>query len=310
MTRTQRIPSLFKRTAQVTGALVGLGAVALALFVWNGQRTTERDIAAHHQRVVNAPPALQAASTQTLATLPAPVHRYLATTFGDALTQPGGIQPVVMHNDMEGQFRRPLTNDFNFTTASQTANSATPALMFDANTPMLGVLWARAYDAYVNGKMEMKAKVVSTVEVVHEDEFTSPELNLISLRRWLLESPTYPHALLPGGQVTWEAIDNNSARAVAHLGDQHIGVIARFSPEGDLISMEAEKDGDLTTPYHGSGEHVARSDWQDVQGVRVPMGFRISRMAGGKIYPFWEGRITQLKFSPLSDTLAGASVAH
>ncbi len=310
MSRARRHPSLFKRSAQVTGTVLGLGVVALAALVWNGQRETERDIAAHHQRVTQAQRATQATNPQTLAALPAPVQRYLAFTFGDALNQTGGIQPVVMHNNMEGQFRRPLTEDFNFTTASQTANSATPALMFDANTPMLGVLWARAYDAYVNGKMEMKAKVVSTVEVVHEDEFTSPELNLISLRRWLLESPTYPHALLPGGQVTWEAIDDHSARAVAHLGEQHIGVIARFSPEGAMISMEAETDGDLTTPYHGSGEHVARSDWQEIQGVRVPMGFRISRMAAGKIYPFWEGRITHLQFDPLGESMNTTSAAH
>ena len=69
----------------------------------------------------------------------------------------------------------------------------TPALVFSATTPIVPGVWARAYDAYVDGRMDMKAKVLSAVAVVNES--SSPELDRISLRRWLLESALYPAAL-------------------------------------------------------------------------------------------------------------------
>lgn len=273
----------------------------LFAWLWMAARSTQHEIDGFRAAALEAARTSHASAPSAaadLAALPPPVQRYLRFAFPDLKA---AIPHTLLQVEMEGQFRRPLTQDFNATTARQIASSATPALVFDATTPIMGVLWARAFDGYVNGRMEMRAKLLSAIEVVHENEFSSPELNRISLRRWLMESATYPQALLPGGHVTWEAIDDQSARAVAHLGDLHIGVIARFAPSGEMLSMEAETDGDLATPYHGSGEHVARSDYQLVQGVKVPMAFVFSRAAGGQVHPFWKGRITHLRFDAPSE---------
>ena len=283
----------------VLAVLLLSGAAYLGWMANGTQREIDGFRAAALTAAVAAPRSPDT-SDAALAALPPPVQRYLRFAFPD----PSAARHVVMRVEMEGQFRRPLTESFNPTTAQQMASSATPALVFDATTPIMGVLWARAFDGYVNGRMEMRAKLLSAVEVVHENEFSSPALNLISLRRWLMESATYPQALLPGGHVTWEAIDEHSARAVARLGEQRIGVIARFSPSGEMLGMEAETDGDLNTPYHGSGEHVARSDYRLMQGVRVPMAFTFSRAAGGQVHPFWKGRVTRLQFSSPDEVAA------
>ncbi|MFV0386721.1 DUF6920 family protein [Paracoccus sp. (in: a-proteobacteria)] len=277
----------FRFLAIVAVTLIVAGA---AFIGWSSFRT-EADIDGFAARVTEIGLAHPAATPDPtrMAELPEPVRRYFDFVFT------GPVPPhTVMHLEAEGQFRRPLTETFNPTTAEQTIAVAEPALMFAATTPVLPGIWARAYDFFANGQMEMKAKVMSTLTVVDERE--TPELNRISLRRWLLESALYPQGLLPGGPVTWEAIDNDTARATVSADGLSASLIARFDAEGRMTEMFAEEDGDLTTPYHGSGEHVARGDYRPVGTQMIPHDFAISRKSGERLLPFWQGRITVIGF--------------
>ncbi len=264
--------------------------VAVGIVLFQSQRT-ERDIDAFEARVASLGTAAPgpAFNASAIARLPEPVQRYFKFTFPDQ--SPGHS---VVRLSAEGDFRRPLTETFHPTTAEQVIAIGVPALMFSATTPVFPGVWARAYDFFADGEMEMKAKILSTLTVVNEPG--TPELNRISLRRWLLESALYPQALLPGGVVTWQPVDSNSARAVISLGDMRATMVAHFDSEGRMFQMVAEEEGDLSTPYHGSGEHVTRSDYQLVGGQMIPMRFTISRASGGKIYPFWDGRISSISY--------------
>ncbi len=195
--------------------------------------------------------------------------------------------------NLEGDFRRPLRESFAPTTATQVIAVNEPALIFAATTPIANILWARAYDAYVDGNMDMRAKIVSAITVVNEN---SASLNQTSLQRWLLESPLYPMALLPGGHVTWEAIDLNKAKAIVKFRGIQAELIATFREDGSLQQFQAAHDGDLTTPYHGAGEYVLREDYQQVQGIMIPHKFTIARYANHTLYPFWRGHIKSIRF--------------
>jgi hypothetical protein len=276
------------RTAAFT---LAAGLAALGGTVAISAHLTERDIATFETRVATLAQTQPAPAWDPagLSALPEPVQRYLRFAF------PDGAPPyTAVHLSASGQFRRPQTEGFNTTTARQVIAAGVPALMFSATTPVLPGVWARAYDFFADGQMEMKAKILSTLTVVDEKE--TPTLNEISLRRWLLESALYPAALLPGGPVRWEAIDDRSARAIVRWGGMQASLVAHFAPDGHMTHMQSEADGDLNTPYHGSGEHVARSDYQRVGGQMIPMAFTISRMAGGQLYPFWRGRVDSIRF--------------
>lgn len=222
-------------------------------------------------------------------TVPPPVAKFFEFVFRKA---PRPILYTAM--EMEGDFRRPLTEDFHYTTASQTISPGWPALVFDARINIFPGVWARAYDAFIDGRMEMQAKVLSALTVV--DEKDVPALNKSSLRRWLLESPLYPVALLPGGPVRWEPIDERQARVVANAYGLEASLIAEFDSDGRLIALMAEEDGDLTTPWHGSGEYVHRDDYQLIQGMMIPMEFTIARASAGEVFPFWKGRIVSIEY--------------
>jgi len=271
---------------------LGLGvlaatALAGATLIWFARDTRAEINAMEAALMARAVPV----GVVPVADLPEPVVRYFAYTF------PGGVPETPRHAviEMAGQFRRPMTTGFAPTTARQVASLRQPDLVFSADTPILGVMWAIAFDSYIDGRMMMEARVLSALTVMQEE--ANPVLDVISLRRWLLESPVFPMALLPGGPVTWEAVDDSHALAVVRAQDIEARLLATFDDSGALVAFDATEPGDLTTPYHGSGERVTRGDVQLVQGVRVPMAFEISRVgASGVAEPFWTGRITSLAF--------------
>jgi hypothetical protein len=281
---TMNIKHIFAGTALFATALLGVS-------LWLASSATEHEISEHRSHVQRIAPPLSGGlpDPSVLATLPEPVQRFVKFTF------PNGTVPAGRYVELQmaGEFRRPKTSDFSPTTATQTIAMGTPAMLFVATTPIIPGVWARAYDAYVDGHMVMKAKVLSAVSVV--DEKSSPVLDQISLRRWLLESSFYPVALMPGGLVHWEPVDKDRARAVVVFRGLRASLLGSFDTEGRLIRFDAEADGDLTTPYHGSGEHVERSDYQLVGGMMVPMRFTVARAAGGKLFPFWSGRVKSYK---------------
>jgi hypothetical protein len=276
------------RLVRIVGLLLAGLVLAMAVVAVWSQANMEAAITAWRDRVTEI--ALATPSSRpdpdALAALPDPVRRYIAFTFPNG--PPDRTASVSI--TMEGDFRRPGASAFEPTTAHQVAAAGTPAFVFDATTPILAGVWARGYDAFVDGEMDMKARILSTLTVVDYTE--SPELNRISLRRWLIESPLYPMALLPGGPVTWEPIDDRHARAAVTWGGMEAALVATFRDDGALVAFRAEEDGDLSTPYHGSGEVATRDDFRVVEGVRLPHAFTIARAAGGETYPFWRGQVT------------------
>lgn len=276
--------TILQRIAFVLCTVLALLAATVAANSWQ----TRQHLASLHAQVQPLARAT-APVTDIPSALPEPVARYARFALPD-----GVPAASTAHISMAGDFRRPLKTDFSPTTATQTASLTVPALMFSATTPIVPGVWATAYDAYLNGRMEMRAKVLDTLTVV--DELPTPALDRITLRRWLLEAPTYPPALLHSPFVHWEAVSSQQARVVASYQGSTASMLVTFGTDGAIATMQAEADGDLTTPYHGSGEHVTRSDYRLVQGMRVPHRFVISRAAQDKVYPFWRGQITAIAF--------------
>lgn len=283
---------IVKKISLTTAAL----SLLVGVFMTYSWIRTEADIREHRKQVAaiavaNPSPSYDAAKIKML---PEPVKRY----FEFALQ--GDHHPIrLVEMSMEGDFRRPRTKGFAPATAEQTIAAGVPAFIFSGTTPILPGIRARMYDAFANLRMEMKAKILSTFTVVHEKE--TPALNQTSLRRWLMESSLFPTAMLPGGPVSWEPMDSTRARATVSADGLKASLVATFRADGSLERLDAEGDGDLTAPYHGSGEHVLRGDYRLISGMMIPHTFTIARAAGGEIFPFWKGRITSIKIDAFKD---------
>lgn len=59
--------------------------------------------------------------------------------------------------------------------------------------------------------------------------------------------------------------------------------------------MSVDDDSDLSTPDHGSGEHVSRDHYRPVDGMMISIVLS-SRDARGRRYPFRDGRLPRIRF--------------
>lgn len=243
-------------------------------------------------RVLRTAQAAPAAPMALPLDLPAPVRRYFDFTFQDG--PPRALRAVRLIE--EGRFRRPGATGWSSMTVEQYVSAADPAFVFTGTTPLLPGIEARAMDAYVDGRMEMKVKVLSAVTVVDEE---GGVLDTTSLMRFFIEAPLFPSALLPGPHLRWEALSEDQARAVVLARGEPIGAyVVTFADDGRLVEMASEADGDPTTAgrFHGAGEVGRRADYRAVDGVMVPHAFTLARRFGGRVEPFWEGTVTRIDF--------------
>lgn len=277
-------------TAAAVALALATGAAVMAYAAADYHAGIDADIRAVFA-VAAERPALPV-TAEELAALPEPVRRYLDFAFQGEPRRLRSLSVV-----QQGDFRRPGQTGWERMTAEQYVAATEPAFVFSGATQVLPGVTARAMDAYVDGRMRMRAKVFSAITVMAED---GGALDRVSLMRFVIESALFPSALLPGEHLRWEAMDETRARAVVLAAGEAIGAyVVTFDPaSGALVRMESEAEGDPATAgrFHGAGEVVERSDYRAVEGVMVPHRFTLARRLGGDVQPFWKGEVTQIAF--------------
>jgi len=126
----------------------------------------------------------------------------------------------------------------------------------------------------------------------------SPELNEAELLRYLAKAVWYPTALLPGEGVTWEPIDDSTARATIEHGDVSASLEFSFDEDDEVTRVYAEErhrrvdDGFEPTPWSGYWY-----DYQTRNGMRVPMaGEVVWHLPDGDLNA-WRGRVTGISYN-------------
>ena len=93
-------------------------------------------------------------------------------------------------------------------------------------------------DSYYIGKGNLQIKLLGKIKIVDDK---SEEIYKSELLRWLSEAPWYPTALLPSKELTWEEIDDKSAKAILSDSGLKVEGIFHFNDEGQIIKFEAER---------------------------------------------------------------------
>jgi hypothetical protein len=112
-----------------------------------------------------------------------------------------------------------------------------------------------------------------------------------------------PSSLLPGGHVTWEAVDDTTARATVSY--------AAYSQSVEL-TIEADGRPSRVVIQRWSNENLARlfreqpfggylSDFQEVNGYRLPTRVEGGNLIGTEDYfPFYKAIVREIRFPQLS----------
>lgn len=220
--------------------------------------------------------------------LPEPVRNYFLRAL-----EPG--QPLVQGVKMRhsGRFRMGESKWVRFT-SEQHVNPMAPGFIWNARIRMFPGMDIHVCDAFVRGAGILKARLLGAIPVMEEPP--SPELDQGELLRFVAESVWYPTAILPSSRVSWEAVDNRSARVHVRLGDLQVKLIFRFGADHLVQSVYCadrfRKLGNRMEPTPWEGRFW---NYADRDGIHLPLSAEVAWIIDGQRQPYWQGELEYVK---------------
>lgn len=108
-----------------------------------------------------------------------------------------------------------------------------------------------------------------------------------------------PAALLPGPGVSWEAVDNDTARVTVQRGKLSQAVDVTVDAEGRpvVVSFQRWSNANPDKRYRLQPFGGNLSDFRDVEGFRLPHRVEAGNMFGTEDYfPFFLAEVTAIRF--------------
>jgi hypothetical protein len=230
--------------------------------------------------------------------LPEPVQQYFETAFSGDPHRPRSVRV-----EQEGTLRiggpespwKPFT-------ATHHATVRPPGFVWDATVKFAPFVSVRVRDAFVGG--EGSAHVTLFGAIPLGSETGGPELNEAALQRYLAEAVWYPTALLPENGVSWEGIDEQTARATLECAGTTASLTFHFSTVDD-------DGGDETVVERVHSEHRYRAvdggfeptpwtglwrEYEERGGVYLPTeGEVVWHLSEGDLHA-WRGRVSEVEY--------------
>lgn len=207
------------------GNVLVLAGIVLGASVWAFRKDYRMDSSSAVKRVVSQP--IRIVDEAALGHLPAPVQRYLRSS--GAVGHP---MPRIMHLAFRGDIRSKDGPWMPFTTVQlNTFDPPTRAFWMDAT--MKG-LPTKGYHSYREGKAHMQIKVLGLLPVI---DLVSAELDTAETVTWFNDLCLFAPGALVDERITWEAIDDQHARAsFTHKGIA-ISAVLEFDEADRLVDF-------------------------------------------------------------------------
>ncbi len=276
----------------VAGILVA-AVIVVAISGWLYQRRVQREMA----QMAAVAAAVEDRPAVDLAALPAPVQRYFA--YSGVLTHAPVRLAYVRHG---GTFRAGEAQGWLPITGEEVFSVNPPGFIWKGTIQMVPGMTVTARDYYIESHGNMLIRMLGTVTI---DDATGPAIDKGAMLRYWAEAAWFPTALLPGPQVQWEAIDDNSARLIVSDADRREEMTVVFDAEGRIVTITSAgrqfKSGNVVREAPWGGTY---GDYREVDGLRIPFAAEV-------VWHFPEGDLPYARFSlneVLYDDAAAAAV--
>ena len=157
--------------------------------------------------------------------------------------------------------------------AVQYFDTKRPAFNWSTEVQMMPLVHLAGRDKLTDGQGEMIIKLLSLFNVVNEKN--NEKINSGTMIRYLGEICWFPAVAL-NESITWEQIDELSAKAMLEINGEEVSGIFKFSENGDFTSFEAER-------YYGGGEEATLQRWvveasehSTFDGYRIPTKLNVT----------------------------------
>jgi hypothetical protein len=177
--------------------------------------------------------------------------------------------------------------------AEQYVTTEKPAFLWTVRMNMSSLIKVRGRDKFMDGKGHMLIRMNSLINFVNE---TGEKLSEGSLQRYLGEIVWYP-TMAASPYITWEAIDDHSARArLSYQGTTGSGIFY-FDGNGDFVKFTAMR-------YKGNEPDAKKYPWiitadeyATFDGIRVPVSFGITWELEDGEWTWLKMQIVDLKYN-------------
>lgn len=179
-------------------------------------------------------------------------------------------------------------------TARQYFNCKDPAFIWVTKVNPLPLVYLKGRDKLTNAQGEMLIELLGFFPVVNEGR--NEKINAASMQRYLAELCWFPAAAV-NKHLTWEAIDETSAKAILTLNNKSVSGIFSFTTEGDFHSFEtkrfygSDKDAKLETWY------IEAFDHQVFDGQKIPSTLEVTWKLAEGDFNWLKLEITALEYN-------------
>jgi hypothetical protein len=152
-------------------------------------------------------------------------------------------------------------------TADQYYNVRNPAFVWSTEVDFMPMIKLMGRDIFTNGKGEMLIKLAALLPVAKEGN--NVKINTGAMLRFMAEMTWFPSAAL-NDYISWETVDENSAKASFTIDGETVSGRFTFSDTGEMLSFEAQR-------YYGGGPGATLETWlirtsghTDFNGYKIP----------------------------------------
>ncbi|MCK9580453.1 MAG: hypothetical protein M0Q92_08375 [Methanoregula sp.] len=220
---------------------------------------------------------------------PGPVARYISWALGE------NRQPVACaHIRHAGRIRYGNTGRWMTMGGEGYFSLAVPGFVWHSTISYVPGIWLDAFDYYVDREAGMNINLFSLVPLnnAHTDEIKDG-----SLFRYLAWSPLFPMIYDSSGFITWENIDDLTAKVIIRDKEHLIEAIARFDDRGWIDSIDSCRKTHPETGRPLPGHFASRfSGYTNVNGYHVPLQISSDLILPDGEYACAEFTITSIVF--------------
>jgi len=172
-----------------------------------------------------------------------------------------------------------------------------PGMVWQARLSIAPPLYIRVLDYYRQGDGGLSGSVLGTISVIGATPAT--ELDQGELMTWLAEAVWYPTALLPGNGVSWEAIDDQSARATVDDGHNRVSLDFHFNNSDEVVRVDTKaRAREVEGRYELLPWSCHYRDYETMDGVLTPKeGEVVWHLPTGE-WPYIRARVDSLAYDP------------
>jgi hypothetical protein len=221
----------------LTAAAISIGAATMQKMIDREKQLMLSQVSAGMDKPVD---------TKKPANLPVPVQRWLKQS--GAMERP--MIKTVWLAQKALMKMKPGQEKWHNARAEQWVTTEKPAFLWKVNMDMSPVMKITGRDKFVSGRGEMLIRMNGLINLV---DAHGPKMDEGTLQRFLGEMVWYPSAALHN-YITWEALDENSARATMQVNGTSGSGVFTFDAQGNFRSYSAMR-------YKGNAPDAQRYRW-------------------------------------------------